>query len=179
MHSLKFIELLLKLANHYDIPLIKQASIYEKVWGPYTSDSGRKIVRVKDKDGEIKTISYPKYIMEEHLGRVLDPEEETVDHFDSNFENNDISNLRLVPRAEHSHDDTRRVKLIKLKCDICGKEFERSPRVIRFKSKHKKRGYFCSRACAGIYGRRIRLKLIKPLPIQTHYDSEYYKAKYQ
>ena len=178
----KLANLLTSLIEHYDLrddcAIEKTASLYERVWGPYKINNGRKIVIVQDKDGNKKTISYPKYIMEEHLGRVLDPDNETVDHYDSNFNNDDISNLRLVPRKEHSKGDTRRVKLIKLKCDMCGKEFERSPRVIRYKAKKNKRGYFCSRTCSGLYGLKLKLKQIKKLPKQQHFDSEYYKEKY-
>jgi len=152
--------------------------LYERVVGPYKNDRGRLIVTVKEND-KYRTISYPKFILEEHLGRKLDPDQETVDHIDSDFNNNDINNLRIMPRKEHSYWDTRRVRLVALKCDMCGAEFMRSPRLIRIKSKLGKRGYFCSRKCSGTYGRLLALKQTKKMKRQQHVESEYYKQKYE
>lgn len=153
-------------------------SLADKVYGPYFTHDDRQIVIIKDDSGKSRTVSYPKYILEQHLGRQLDPSTETVDHWDSDKSNNDISNLRIVPRAEHSADDTRRVKLVKLKCSECDKEFERSPRLIRDKAKKKTRGAFCGRSCAAKYNRKKQLGLADELDLQQHVDSEYYKRKY-
>lgn len=150
-----------------------------KVHGPYKrKQDGRQIVIIIENNGSRRTVSYPKWIMELQLGRKLDPDLETVDHIDSNFENNDIKNLRIVPRKEHSGDDTRRVKLVKFTCAWCDKEFERSPRLIRDKAKKNKAGPFCSRTCAGKYSRMLQLKLIDKMDSQQAVDSEYYKRKY-
>lgn len=150
-----------------------------KILGPYTRGDGRQIVVVIDKEtNEKRTVSYPKWLMECHLGRPLHADNETVDHWDSDHTNNDINNLRLIPRGEHSTEDTRRVKLVKFKCKWCDKEFERSPRLIRDKSKKGKAGPFCSRPCAGKYSRKVQLKLIDPMEAQPMIESEYYKKKY-
>ncbi len=149
-----------------------------KVYGPYVRGDSRKIVIVVSRNGKRRTVSYPKWIMECHLGRKLHRDRETVDHWDSNYDNNDINNLRLVPRKEHSADDTRRVKFVKLKCAWCDKEFERSPRVVRDKAKKKKAGPFCSRSCAGKYTRMLQLSIIKKFKPQKSVESEYYKRKY-
>jgi hypothetical protein len=149
-----------------------------KIFGPYRRKDGRQIVIVVERNGKRRTISYPKWVMELHLGRRLDPDLETVDHWDSNHENNDISNLRLVPRDQHSADDTRRVKHVKLTCAWCDQDFERSPRIVRDKAKKKKAGPFCSRKCAGKYSRMLQLKLINKFKSQKPVKSEYYKRKY-
>ncbi len=149
-----------------------------KVHGPYRRADGRQIVIVIDDDGTRRTVSYPKWLMELQLGRPLHPNEETVDHIDSDFENNDILNLRIVPRHQHSEQDTRRVKLVKFKCALCKNEFERSPRLIRDKARKNKAGPFCSRKCAGKYSRMLQLKLIDKFDSQQAVDSEYYKKKY-
>jgi hypothetical protein len=148
-----------------------------KVFGPYTKENGRKIVIVVQRNGKRRTVSYPKWLLEQHLGRKLKIDE-TVDHWDSNKDNNDISNLRILPRAEHSAEDTRRVVLIKLKCDWCNKDFERSPRIIRDKAKKNVSGCFCSRSCAGKYSRMVQLKIINKLAPIKPVESEYYKRKY-
>jgi hypothetical protein len=149
-----------------------------KVHGPYKRKDGRQIVIVIENNGKRRTVSYPKWLMELQIGRKLDPNLETVDHIDSNFENNDLSNLRIVPRDEHSADDTRRVKKVKFTCAWCDKEFERSPRLVRDKAKKNKAGPFCSRACAGKYSRMLQLKLVDKFDSQQAVDSEYYKRKY-
>ncbi|CAM6004233.1 unnamed protein product [Sphagnum balticum] len=150
-----------------------------KVHGPYKRKSdGRSIVIVIDNNGRRRTVSYPKWLMEMQVGRPLDPNLETVDHIDSNIDNNDLNNLRIVPRNEHSSDDTRRVKPVKFTCAWCDQEFERSPRLVRDKSRKNKAGPFCSRACAGRYSRMLQLKLIEKMGPQPLTQSEYYKKKY-
>lgn len=148
-----------------------------KVFGPYRRENGRQLVIVVDKDGNRRTVSYPKWLMELQLGRKLDPDE-TVDHWDTNIDNNNLDNLRIVPRDQHSSDDTRRVKMVKFHCAWCQNEFERSPRLVRDKSRKNKAGPFCSRPCAGKYSRMLQLKLIDKLGPQPMVDSEYYKKKY-
>jgi hypothetical protein len=55
----------------------------KKVHGPYTrQQDGRQHVVVVFVDLSKKTISYPKYLMEQKLGRELDPDLETIDHID-------------------------------------------------------------------------------------------------
>ncbi len=151
----------------------------KKIFGPYARKSdGRLIGIIHDDDNKAHTISWPKHLMEEHLGRKLLPNE-TVDHLDSNFLNNSLDNLLVIDRAEHSRGDTRRVRLVKLKCCECGKEFERSPRLVRDKAKKKNAGPFCSKTCSGKYSRKRQLGLIDALPAQDHIPSEYYKQKYE
>ena len=111
-----------------------------KIYGPYERSDKRQIVITIDRNGVRRTVSYPKWVMECQLGRKLDENLETIDHWDSNHSNNDLSNLRIVPRDQHSADDTRRVKLVKFNCAWCDKEFERSPRLIRDKAKKNKAG---------------------------------------
>jgi hypothetical protein len=147
----------------------------EKVYGPYERPDKRQIVIIVDDEGNKRTVSYPKYIMEQHVGRQLDPNSETIDHVDRNHSNNDINNLRIVPRSRHSADDTRRVKLVKLKCPICQKDFERSPRLIRDKSSKGKVSAFCSRECAGKYSRQVQLGIREKLPVPPPPVSEYYR----
>lgn len=162
--------------------LIKSIEIFsiialaERVYGPYNNgNDDRKIVIIVDDDGNRRTISYPKYLLEQHLGRPLHPDLETVDHRDRDHNNNDINNLRIVPRNQHSKDDTRRVKLVKFKCSLCDKEFERSPRLVRDKSKKGCTGIFCSRQCSGRYSRKVQLGLIEKFPVQPYTESEYYR----
>lgn len=162
---------LLEAVHNYEL-----IALADKIYGPYTrKENGRQLVIVVYNNGGRRTVSFPKYIMEQHLQRKLNPDTETIDHIDYDFNNNDLNNLRIVPRDEHSADDTRRVKNVKFKCAWCDKEFERSPRLVRDKSKKNKSGVFCSRCCAGRYSRRVQLGLIDKFPVQPYIESEYYK----
>jgi hypothetical protein len=173
----KYSDLLEKINNFFLLSIAKSTPrrTMQVVYGPYARPDGRKIVVIKDSDGKSRTVSYPKYLMEEHLGRRLDPNTETVDHINRDKHDNDINNLRLVPRSQHSADDTRRVKLVEFTCSMCGNKFERSPRLIRDKAKKGKSGPFCGRACAGRYARKLQLKQIDKQDAQTHIESEYYR----
>jgi hypothetical protein len=149
-----------------------------KVWGPYKRQSdGRQIVIVVERNGKKRTISYPKWLLECQLGRKLDKDLETAHHINGDVDDNSLDNLELIPRNEHSFNDTRRVKKVKLNCAWCDKEFERSPRLVRDKSKKSKAGPFCSRVCAGKYSRRLQLKLIDKFDVQPMVGSEYYTIR--
>lgn len=96
----------------------------KKVYGPYTRKDGRQIVILKTPGvRDQQTVSYPKYLVERYLNRFLNSDE-TVDHIDGNFSNNDLSNLRVVPRVEHCRSHTSKRAEIQKRCVVCGKVFE-------------------------------------------------------
>lgn len=149
-----------------------------KVYGPYTnkSNNGRQHVIIIDK-GKRRTVSYPKYLMEQHLGRELDPNKETIDHIDDDFTNNDLSNLRVIDRSNHSSEDNLRVRNVKITCVWCGSEAYKRPGRLDSNSKLGKAGPFCGRSCAGKYGKSVQMGEDK-LPVQpSGYPREYYKIK--
>ena len=163
--------------------LINEINIYsflataKRIWGPYRNKKDRQFIIMEDHKGNKKTISYPKYILQRHLKRKLDPNLETVHHKDGDHNNNDINNLEIIPRSTHSENDTRRVEFVKLKCPMCGKTFERSPRLIRDKSIKGNTGPMCSRHCSGKYNRMVQLGLMDKLPVQPYVESTYYKKR--
>lgn len=125
-----------------------------KVYGPYTRVDGRKHVIHYDGTHRI-TQSYPRYLMENFLGRPLFVWEH-VDHIDNDFTNNDMTNLQILTQAENNRKSAKPAELIKVTCpeQNCGEEFEYPMRVYRANQiKRGSSGPYCSKDCA-ILGRK-------------------------
>lgn len=72
----------------------KQSGVYKMIYmpdHPFATKSGH--------------VREHRYIMEQHIGRYLTPDE-IVDHINMDTLNNDISNLRLMKKREHDHMNT-------------------------------------------------------------------------
>ena len=148
----------------------------KKVYGPYTRKDRRKHVIVVYTDGTKRTVSYPKWLMEQHLGTELGANE-TVDHIDRDFTNDDISNLRVLPRGQHVSDDVRRRQPITVVCVWCCAEFSTTHRVVNNSATYNKAGPFCSRKCTGEYG-AVRSQGCPSLPAATRVAPRYtYREK--
>jgi hypothetical protein len=103
--------------------------------------------------------------MEHQIGRRLE-KEETVDHIDRDFLNNDPSNLQILKRKKHSSVDAVRLKPVTFVCPICKRSFTRSgKRLARIYERKKagKAGPFCSPKCQGKYAADLREGMRFPL----------------
>jgi hypothetical protein len=121
-----------------------------KIYGPYTRKDGRQHICIVHDDGSRQTKSYPRYLLEQHLGREL-LSTEHVDHINNDFTDNRIENLQILSQAENNTKAAalRPRKIYKFVCSNCGKEAERYLNHVKNNwSKHKK-GPYCSRKCAG------------------------------
>lgn len=136
-----------------------------RIYGPYYRKDGRQHVILVSPDGVKKTVSYPKFLKEQALGRCLDPNEETVDHVDRNPANNDLSNLRLLSRSAHAAEDATRVKSAIVNCVICDRELKRRPNDVEGSARKGKAGPFC-KSCAGYCGTQIQ-KGYPRFPVQS------------
>lgn len=128
-----------------------------KVYGPYTRKDGRKHVILID-NKKRRTVSYPRYLMEQKLGRTL-TDDETVDHIDGDFTNDDPSNLRVISRKINALIGAKRLKSQTFACPMCGTKFTKSGRALSdaiTNAKRGKAGPFCSRRCQGRYGTDIQ-----------------------
>ena len=112
--------------------------------------------------------------MEVHLDRYLE-ENETIDHIDGDFLNNDLNNLRVIDRAQHCYEDVYRNQDVVVKCRYCGKEF-----VIKGNNLHNRNrkdrhqsGYFCSRSCSGKYGKCVQLGVLSPVTVDRVTPNKY------
>lgn len=123
-----------------------------KIYGPYKRKDGRKHVVIVYEDGSKTTKSYPRLLMENHLGRELLPEE-TVDHINHDFTDDRIENLQLLSFEENAKKEMarpeRQRKLYTFICPCCGKTAEKYLNQVSGNWKKKREGPYCSRKCAG------------------------------
>ena len=138
---------------------------YTSVLGPYLRKDGRKHVVLnnsllpKGAPGKLKTISYPKALIEIEKNSTL-LTNETVDHIDCDFTNNDLSNLRVLPRNIHCKQDAIRYNDTTVNCLYCGAIIELTgPQVKTLVSNaHRgKVGPFCGKTCSGRYGKDVQM----------------------
>ena len=120
-----------------------------KVYGPYTRKDGRQHV-VLYKDGVRKTVSYPKYLLEQKIGRLLLPSE-TCDHIDNDHTNNCLDNLQVLTRSNNARKQMT-LKPAEVKtfiCPVCNTSFTKRLSIVRGNLRKGRSGPYCSRSCAG------------------------------
>lgn len=137
-----------------------------KVYGPYryTDRSGKNRLLVNLVEAGVKrSQSYPRYLMEQHLGRKLSRDED-VDHIDRDPMNNEFSNLRVLSARENRGRHSKPAELHHFTCPICGTDAVRAARQVKHNLKQGKAGPFCGKKCARAWqassrspiGRRLR-----------------------
>lgn len=99
-----------------------------------------------------KSVLEHRYVMEQVLGRKLQPHEQ-VHHKDHDRFNNDPSNLEVVSSAEHGMRHT--VKSIVSQCVICGEEF--TPHKTK-RGRNQTCGPDCKRALISLRARQRHQK---------------------
>jgi hypothetical protein len=121
-----------------------------KIYGPYIGKDGRKRVVIVNEDGSKRTKSYPRLLMEQHLGREL-TEEETVDHINNDFTDDRIENLQILSREENASKAMigRNRATHSFTCPCCGKESVKYLADVKHNRSKAKSGPYCSRQCAG------------------------------
>jgi HNH endonuclease len=120
-----------------------------KVYGPYLRKDGRKHVVIVHADGSKTTKSYPRLIMENHLGREL-TKDETVDHINNDFTDDRIENLQVLSLEDNVKKSFIPAIYLELTCKCCGKIFKRRKAVHEYETKiRNKDGPYCSHRCVG------------------------------
>jgi len=129
-----------------------------RIYGPYKRKDGRQHVVIVHEDGRKQTKSYPRYLLEQYLGREL-TKDETVDHIDNDFTNNNISNLQILSRSDNAKKFSafNSAETGVFTCPECFKSFIKNLGDVRHNNiKRKKAGPFCSKPCSGRYGARLQ-----------------------
>lgn len=121
-----------------------------KVYGPYTRPDGRKhVIHYDETTGKRRTQSYPRYLMEQHLGRELTSEEQ-VDHINNDFTDDRMENLQLLTRQANNEKSRQYTEMLMFECPVCENEFSRPAKDYRYHQEKKgKAGPYCSKSCAG------------------------------
>lgn len=97
-----------------------------------------------------RTVSYPRYIVEQYIDEVL-TEDETVDHIDGDFTNNNIENLQILSRSDNARKSVIYAEQVTLICKSCGNSFIRRKAVEEYNRNIREcDGPFCSKRCVGI-----------------------------
>lgn len=147
----------------------------KKVHGPYTRKDDRQHVVLVFTDLSKQTVSYPKFLMEQHIGRELDPNIETIDHIDGNFSNNNFDNLRIIERSEHAKQDAIYVEKVEIICPLCGNTALKRAKDLAHNKKNGKAGPFCGRSCAGKYSSYVQNGCMEKIGNSYEDIRKYYK----
>lgn len=129
----------------------------------YQNKDGRMRVYIKSIK---KVMSYPKYLMEQKLGRKL-LDNEQVHHKDENPLNNDLDNLEIQLLGKHQKNhqkEKRKYYDTIVQCEYCGKKFMKTVKQMKNHNQECNRKknpkpdiYFCSKSCSGKYGKNKQM----------------------
>lgn len=119
-----------------------------KVYGPYTRKDGRK--HVIHYDGvHRRTQSYPRYLMENYLGRALNGWEQ-VDHINNDHTDDRIENLQLLGQLANVRKSSKTTEFMWFTCPVCTGRFDIPAKQFRNNQlRQYKAGPYCSKRCAG------------------------------
>lgn len=120
----------------------------------YTNPKDHRVRIIIYKDGKTTSMSYPKYLIEQHLGRKLHRSEH-VHHIDGNPENNDLDNLMVIDCKLHEQMHNLKYYDKIAVCDICHRSFiwtaKRQQEYYSRLRTHESQGIItCSKRCAGL-----------------------------
>lgn len=131
---------------------------------PYLGKDGRLRTVLLYPDGTKRFKSYPKHLLEVKIGRELTADE-TCDHKDDDFTNDNPDNLQVLTRAQNAAKAMllRPPELYHFTCPVCKQPAVKHMSEVRHNWKLGKAGPVCSKECAGLVGKHLII-------IETSYD---------
>lgn len=125
-----------------------------KVYGPYTRKDGRQhVIHYSSATGKRRTQSYPRYLMENFLGREL-AEGEHVDHVNEDYTDNRLENLQILSQKEnnlkHIEVKGKEAKMHQFNCQVCGVKASKPLSKVQGNWNRGSSGPYCSKRCAGM-----------------------------
>jgi hypothetical protein len=134
---------------------------YTRVYGPYANpaNDGRSHIILFDGGSNIRTISWPRAMMEVKWRRLL-RDDEQVDHIDDDPTNDAYENFQvLTPSANMLKQRAKNGTSMKTGdfiCPQCGSPFQRRMKYVNGnQGTQQKAGPFCGRSCAGFYNSSV------------------------
>jgi hypothetical protein len=141
--------------------LLHERNQMQKMYVYTRKSDNRKIAILRMKDGTLKTVSYPRMLVENKMMRLLKPDED-VHHLDEDVTNNNINNLTPMDHVLHvTKHANKKYYPIMATCQVCGKDFLWKP--IRQQTyytdlrRNKTRLITCSKSCSSKAGRMTQL----------------------
>lgn len=120
------------------------------IHGPYLDKGLDRMVVNVHRGGRHGNMTYARFLMQEHLQRVLGPDEH-VDHQDEDHRNDLIDNLQILTPAANTRKTRGEIEYFEFTCPQCGNPGIQKARNVRHNRKLGKAGPFCGRSCAGKY----------------------------
>lgn len=139
--------------------------------------SGRMLINIVCRKTKVRRhVPYARYLMENHLKRVLG-RFETVDHIDQDKTNDVLENLQVLDLKEHIRLDAKRVIQPEYHCVICDDILiGKTTASVRANAKLGRSGPFCKKCQAKNHSDMLKGKVEK-LPIQEVKEVTYYCNK--
>ena len=129
----------------------------EIIYGPYVNKAhgSRKYVKIQDNHGQIKTCTYARYLMEQHLGYELESGLE-VDHKNDDIIDDRIENLQVLTYVENRQKQANKlhpngIEFYESTCIVCKKLYRKEARFIRSNIAHGRPSKCCGLKCASEY----------------------------
>lgn len=131
-----------------------------KVYGPYSrKEDKRKVVVLRLADGKLTTKSYARFLYEQEYGIISKDLE--VDHVNDKEWDDNLSNFQLLTKAENIRKSAKGRSIFIGICPECKTEFTKPMNYVKGnQGKQKKAGPFCSKHCAGLYGKNIQMGFV-------------------
>ena len=107
------------------------------------------IVNVQ-REGRRGNMTYARFLMQEHLGRLLGPDEH-VDHQNDDHHDDRIGNLQLLTPGANTRKSQGEITWMEFICPQCGNPGIQNARHVRNNRKKGRAGPFCGKSCAGKY----------------------------
>lgn len=104
-------------------------------------------------DGSKSTTQYARYLIEQHLGRLL-VGDETVDHINGDRTDDRLENLQVLSLSENAAKSAVDPEWFEFNCPVCGIACKKRANKVRHNRKQGKAGPFCGRSCAAKSGVR-------------------------
>lgn len=135
-----------------------------KMYGPYTrKQDKRKHFVLIYANGDKGSLSYPKWLMEQHLGRLLE-DWETVDHINNDETDDRIENLQILSLTNNilKQAALKPREMYSFICPVCKKTAIKEMHFVRHNLKRSPYGPFCGRSCAGKFNAQKQYANRKP-----------------